>query len=78
MRLPVKVHQRQMPKPTVPAKARPVNLVLHSPWRTRENSPQDLGYPLNPVNDDEGRGDHNSHKETCAVPLKIQKWNVLK
>ena len=33
------------PKPMVPAKTRPVNLVLRSPWSARENPPQDLGYP---------------------------------
>ena len=45
------------PKPTVPAKARPINLVLHSPWSAREISSQNLGYPVNPVNDDKGQGD---------------------
>ena len=44
------------PKPMVPAKARPVNLVLRSPWSARENPPQDLGYPVNPGNVDEGQG----------------------
>ena len=36
------------PKPMVPAKARPVNMVLRSPWSARENPPQDLGYSVNP------------------------------
>ena len=36
------------PRPMVPAKARPVNLVLRSPWSARENLPQDLGYLVNP------------------------------
>ena len=43
-------------KPMVPAKARPVNLVLRSPWSARENPPQQLGYPVNPGNVDEGQG----------------------
>ena len=42
------------------AKARPVNLVLRSPWSARENLPQDLGCLVNPVNVDEGQGDHTS------------------
>ena len=33
------------PKPMVPAKAKPVNMVLRSPWSARENPPQDLGIP---------------------------------
>ena len=45
-------------KTMVPAKARPVNLVLRSPWSARENPPQDLGYPVNPANVDEGQGSH--------------------
>ena len=53
MRFPVKVHQR------FPAKARPINLILHSPWSARKNSSQNFGYPVNPAND-------NWHKETCA------------
>ena len=44
------------PKPMVPAKARPVNVVSRSPWSARENPPQDLGYPVNPVNVGEGQG----------------------
>ena len=30
------------PKPMIPAKARPINLVSHSPWSARENLAQDL------------------------------------
>ena len=52
------------PKPMVSAKAKPVNLVLHSPWSAREILPQDLGYLVNPRNDDEGQGDH-----TCTRRL---------
>ena len=48
------------PKPMVPAKEKPVNLVLRSPWSARENLPQDLGFPVNPGNVDEGQGDHIS------------------
>ena len=48
------------PTPMVPAKAKPDNLVSHSPWSATENPPQDLGYPVNPVNVDEGQGDHAS------------------
>ena len=43
-------------KPMVPAKARPMNLVLRSPWSARENLPQNLGYPVDPGNVDEGQG----------------------
>ena len=45
------------PKPAVPAKARPINLVLHSPWSARETLSQNLGYPVSPGNTDEGQGD---------------------
>ena len=31
------------PRPMIPAKAKPVNLVLRSPWSTRENPPQNFG-----------------------------------
>ena len=57
MRLPVKVHPWQSPEPSVPAKARQINLVLHSTWSARENPSQYLGYPGNPGNDDKGQGD---------------------
>ena len=40
--------QMAKPKPTVPAKARPVNLVSRSPWSARENPPQNLGYLVDP------------------------------
>ena len=46
------------PRPLVPAKAKSVNLVLRSPWSAKENPSQDLGYPVNPGNYDEGQGDH--------------------
>ena len=54
------------PKPTVPAKARTNQwsgrdpLVSRSPWSARENPPQNLGYPVNPGNVDEGQGDHTA------------------
>ena len=57
MRLPVKGSPMAKPKPTVPTNARPTNLVLHSPWSAMENPVQDLGYPVNPENDDKGQGD---------------------
>ena len=44
-------------KRMIPAKARPINLVLHSPWSARENPSQDLGCPVNLENDDKGQGD---------------------
>ena len=47
-------------KPMVPAEARPVNVVLRSPWSARGNPPQDLGHSVNPVNVDEGQGYHTS------------------
>ena len=49
------------PKPMVPVKARPVHLVLRSPWSASENPPQDSGYPDNLVNVDEGQG-----SQTCT------------
>ena len=47
----------------ITAKARPVNLVLRSPWSAREFPPQDLGYPVNPVNVDEGQGSQTSTRK---------------
>ena len=58
------------PEPMVPAKARPVNLVLRSPWSARENPPQDLGYPINPV--------IILVQRDLYGPPKTQKLNVLK
>ena len=54
------------PKPTVPAKARPVNLVSRSPWSARENPSQDLGYLVNPVNVGDGQGSHTGAKVECS------------
>ena len=51
------------PKSMVPAKAKPVNLVLRSPWSARENFPQDLGYLVNPGNADEGQGSQTSTRK---------------
>ena len=48
------------PKPMIPAKARPINLVSHSPWSARENSPQDLRNPVNPGNVEQGQGGQTS------------------
>ena len=48
------------PKPMIPAKARPINLVSHSPWSARENPPQDLRYPVNPEIVEEGQGSQTS------------------
>ena len=44
------------PKPMIPAKARPINLVSHSPWSAMESPPQDYGYPVDLKNADEGQG----------------------
>ena len=48
------------PRPMIPAKAKPVNLVLRSPWSTRENPRQNLGHPVDPGNVDEGQGSQTS------------------
>ena len=48
------------PKPMTPAKARPMNLVLHNPLSATRNHPQDLGDPVNPENVDEERGGRSS------------------
>ena len=60
------------PKPMVPAKARPVNLVVRSPWSARENPPQDLGYLVNPVNVDEGQGSHTGTPEFECSQVRRQ------
>ena len=49
--------------PMVPAKTRPVNLVWRSPWSARENPPQDLGYPVDTVDADEGQGSQTSSRK---------------
>ena len=51
------------PKPMIPAKARPINLVSHSPWSARENLPQLLRYLVNRVNVDEGQGSQNGTRK---------------
>ena len=66
------------PKPMVPAKARPINLVLRSPWSARENPPQELGHPVNPGNNDEGQGDHIGTRRLVRTIQNTQKSNVLK
>ena len=58
------------PKPMVPAKARPVNLVLRSPWSARENPPQNLGMSLKDKVVRLVQGDLHG-------PPKAQKSNVL-
>ena len=40
------------PKPKIPAKTRPLNLVSRSPW-SEKNSSQNLKYLVNPGNADE-------------------------
>ena len=62
------------PKPMVPAKARPVNLVLRSPWSARENPPQDLGYPVNPGNVDEGQGSQTCTRKLVRTTQKPRNW----
>ena len=67
------------PKPMVPAKTRPVNLVSHTTWSARENPPQDSGYPVDPVNADEGQGSHASTRKLVrAVTLKAAFQNMKK
>ena len=56
------------PKPMLPAKTKPVDLFLRSPWSARENPPQGLGFPVNPVNDDAGQGDHTSTRRLVRTP----------
>ena len=65
-------------KPIFPVKARPVNLVLRSPWSARDNPPQDLGYPVNPVNVDEGQKIIILVQGDLLGPPTAQKSNVLK
>ena len=50
-------------KPMVPARTRPVKLLFRSPWSARENPPQDLGYPVDPGNADEGQGSQTSTRK---------------
>ena len=64
------------PKPMFPAKTKPVNLTLRSPWSARENSPQDVGFPFNPVNVDEEKGSHTSTRRLVRT-TQTQKSNVF-
>ena len=55
------------PKPMIPAKARPINLVSHSPLSATENPPQDLRYPVNPVNVDERQGSQTRTRKLVRI-----------
>ena len=59
-------------RPMVPAKTRPVNLVLRSPWSARENPPQDLGYPVDSVNADEGQGSQTGTRKLVRTTQSPQ------
>ena len=61
------------PKPMISAKARPIHLVSHSPWSERENPPQDLGYPVNPGNVDEGQGSQIGTRKLVRAQKSILK-----
>ena len=52
------------PKPMVPVRVRPVNLVLRSPWSARENPPKDLGYPVN-----EGQGSQTGTRKLVRTTI---------
>ena len=61
----------------IPAKATLINLVSHSPWSARENPPQDLGYPVNPWNVDEGQGSQTgARKLVRAVTPRTEFQNM--
>ena len=60
------------PKPMVPAKARPINLVLRSRGARGKNPPQDLGHPVNPGNNDEGQGDHTGTRRLVRTIQNTQ------
>ena len=51
------------PKPMIRAKARPINLVSHSPLSARENPPQNLRDPVNQGNVDEGQCSQTSTRQ---------------
>ena len=55
------------PRPTIPAKAKSVNLVLRSPWSAKEHPPHDVGHLVNPGNDDEGQGDNTSRRRLVRI-----------
>ena len=59
-------------RPMVPAKTRTVNLVLRSPWSARENPPQDLGYPVDSVNADEGQGSQTGTRKLVRTTQSPQ------
>ena len=64
------------PEPTVPVKARPINLILHSPWSTRENPSQNLGCPVNPENDDKGQGDLTCTRKLVPQNPEVERSQV--
>ena len=58
----------------VPAKTRPMNVVLRSPWSARENPPQDLGYPVGPGNADEGQGTQTGTRKLVPIRVVSFRW----
>ena len=64
------------PKPAVPLKARPINLILHSPWSARENPSQNLGYPVDPGNDDKGQGDLTRTRKLVPPNPEVERSQV--
>ena len=64
------------PKPMVPAKARPLNLVARNPW-SEKNSSQNLSIWSIPRNVDERKGVEMACETVCK-PLQSQKSEILK
>ena len=65
-------------KPTVPAKARPINLVLHSPWNARANPSQDLGNSVNPGKDDKGHLTRTRKLEQTTQNPEVERSQVVR
>ena len=67
------------PRPAIPAKARPINLVMRSP-RSEKDSSQSLEYLVNPANADErkeveiapGNSWREEQLQTCAGCVKTR------
>ena len=65
------------PRPMIPAKAKPVNLVLRSPWSTSENLPQNFGKSGRPWGMSMRDNVVKQTQENLCRPPKAQKSNIL-
>ena len=66
------------PRPMIPAKAKPVNLVLRSTWSMRECPPQNLGHRVGPGNVDEGQGIQTGTRKLVQTANPRIEFQIMK